>query len=310
MDPVLAWLLEESDPAVRARALVDLAGRSPDDPDVAAARKDVASRGSAAMVLAGIPATADDERSLYRPKYGAPFHRLVALAEMGVPASEPAAGALLARCLDAFYGRERVARGEQEVCLTGNLARSALLMGRGDDSRVEEALAWLVETQLPDGGWHCWPEEDPHGTLDAWEALGAFAAVPPARRSAAMREAIARGVEHFLAKGLGVGDPYEPWRRLHFPRHYYYDVLAGLEIATALGDPREARLAPALAWLAGKRGADGRFALDALHPDLGEGADYELRAGEPVTPLRVEAPGAPSKWVTLAALRVLRRVGS
>ena len=118
-----------------------------------------------------------------------------------------------------------------------------------------------------------------------------------------------RGVEFLLAQRLGMDDPYEPWRRLHFPRHYYYDVLVGLDLATSLGDPHDPRLEPALAWLEGKRGADGRWRADRHHPDLGEGADYALRPGEPVAPLVVEDAGRPGKWVTLAALRVLRRAG-
>jgi hypothetical protein len=54
-----------------------------------------------------------------------------------------------------------------------------------------------------------------------------------------------------------------------------------------------------------KRRPDGRWALDAIHPDLGAGAGYRLRK----RPQRfaLEREGRPSKWITLTALRVLKR---
>lgn len=300
MDDVLAWLLDPAEPAVRAQALVDLLGRAPDDPEVLAARREAPQRGAGARLLAGLDAGA---RDLYRPKYGAPFHRLVALAEVGVTAEEPRAGALLDACLAEFLGDGPEPR-DAEICVVGNLARAAIRMGRGNDARVGRALAWIEATQFSDGGWHCWRDTHPFGSLDAWEGLGAYAALPPARRP---ETSVARGVEFFLARGLGLDDTYEPWRRLHFPTHYYYDVLLGLDLVTALGAATDPRLAPALAWLESRRGADARWRLDASHPDLAEGADYDLR-GTP-TPLEIEPPGAPSRWATLRARRVLRRAG-
>lgn len=308
MDPVVERLLDDADPALRAATLVELRGRAPDDTEILTLRREATRHGAAASLLAGVHLSARDSISLYRPKYGAPFHRLVALADLSMPASDPRVAALLDACLDAFLARpgEKLDAKEQEVCLTGNLARAALAMGRGDDARVAEALAWLVEAELPDGGWHCW---GPTGSVDGWEALAAFALVPKARRSAAMRAAIARGVDLFLESRLGLDDGYGPWRRLHFPRHYYYDALVGLEIATALGDPKDPRLAPALDWLASKRGGDGFWRADAEHPDLGGSPEYVLRPGEPVTPLVLEPLGASSTWLTLRALAVLDRAG-
>jgi hypothetical protein len=297
---VIDWLLDPEEPAVRARALVDLEGFASDAAEVREARAQIPFRGTAARILDEADLAAPD---LYRPKYGAPYHRLIALAEMGMPANVPRAGALLETCLAHFLGDAPTPR-DAEVCVVGNTARAAILMGKGEDPRVQRALAWLVEAQMADGGWHCWPDEVPHGSLDAWEALGAFAALPREDRPAS---AVARGVDFLLAQRLGMDDAYEPWRRLHFPRHYYYDVLVGLDIVTILGDPRDARLAPAIAWLASKRGADGRWRIDAQHPDLGAGADYTLRDAAQVRPLVVEPTDAPSKWATLAALRVLRR---
>ena len=56
-----------------------------------------------------------------------------------------------------------------------------------------------------------------------------------------------------------------------------------------------------------KRRADGTWPLDRVHPDLGPGAKIHLTV-EKVDPLALEVPGRPSKWITLTALRVLKRV--
>ncbi|MDG7000802.1 MAG: hypothetical protein JRN15_17045 [Nitrososphaerota archaeon] len=48
--------------------------------------------------------------------------------------------------------------------------------------------------------------------------------------------------------------------------------------------------------------------LDSEHPDMGAGAGYSLR--EKPTPFVLEKVGKPSKWITLIALRVLKRTGA
>lgn len=55
-----------------------------------------------------------------------------------------------------------------------------------------------------------------------------------------------------------------------------------------------------------KRLAGGTWAFDAIHPDLRTGAGYQLRA----KPKRftLEKEGNPSRWITLTALRILKRV--
>lgn len=309
-DAVRRWL--DEDTSVRAAALVRLDGRDPDEPEVARIRRDGYAQGSAARVLDGLggpfePAT------FYVPKYGAPFHRLVAAAEMGVRADEPRAAAALEFMLSRFrkadggFGNP-LRDGPGHLCVTGNAVRAALLMGQGGDPRVLDGLRWLVEHQRADGGWHCFPPEDAPSTLDAWEALAALAALPEKARDEPARRAAARGREFLLAAHLGARDAYAPWRRAHFPRHYYYDVLVGLGIVAALGGKADARLREAQRWLEEKRRPDGRWTHEAHHPDLEGEADYTPHrpgVGAPA-PLVVEEAGAPSRWVTLEALVALR----
>ncbi len=306
------WLLDGVEPAVRAQALVALDGRPPNDPDVLAARKASANRSCVARLLDGLMAPRD-RTALWEPKYAAPYHRLVALSEMGAPGAEPRIQAALEACLDVFgnsdggFGHRKASH----LCVTGNLARAAIVFGRGEDPRVARAIDWLVAAQRPDGGWNCFPEDESGGTPDSWEPLGAFAALPPLRRP---REAVARGVDFFLDRRLGLDDPYAPWRRIHFPHHYYYDFLIGLDLVTALGTAGDDRLVPALDLLRSKRRPDGRWALDATHPDIDPEGDppYKPVIKEFLANVRrieVEPPGSPSRWATLSGMIVLARAG-
>ena len=124
-----------------------------------------------------------------------------------------------------------------------------------------------------------------------------------------MEQAISRGAEFYLKRKLTEeGKPYAPWLRLHYPNHYYYDVLIGLDLMTEFGYGSDRRLRPALELLGKKRRSDGTWLNERSHPDVGPGTDYHPDP-KTVKPLVIEAAGRPSKWITLKALRVLKRVG-
>ena len=128
-----------------------------------------------------------------------------------------------------------------------------------------------------------------------------------------MQSAVERGAEFFLERELHrQGDRYPPWYRFHYPVHYYYDVLVGLDLLTLLGCGDDPRLRFALALLKKKRRADGRWNLDAVHPDVeGKGVAewYRTHPKQRPTPFALEVRGQPSKMITLTALKVLDRVG-
>src|SRR5439155_209312 len=120
--------------------------------------------------------------------------------------------------------------------------------------------------QWGDGGWHCFRSST--GTLDCWEALAAFAALPEKIRTPPILESIERGAEFYLDRRLFREGPvpYRPWFRLHYPVHYYYDILVGLDTLTSLGYGEDPRMRPALDRLEAMRNRDGSWNMDALHP--------------------------------------------
>ncbi len=245
---------------------------------------------------------------LYFPTFGSTIWRALVLADLGLDKSDPR----IRKLADLMFEfKLRLSSPfnfyHEEVCASGNMARMLTCFGYGDDHRVQMLFDWLLQDQREDGGWNC--SQGTPGTLDVWEALAAFAVVPKARRSPRMERAIDRGVEFYLKRRLfKEGATYAPWLRLHYPNHYFYDVLVGLDVVTGLGFGDDRRLGAALEILRKKRRPDGSWVMEASHPDVPPTKAYAGYKQEGTRPLVTESAGKPSKMITLRALRVLKRV--
>ena len=315
---VIDWLLEGDQPAVRYHTLVDLLGRKQDDPEVKAAYSTIARAGWAHDLLrtqkpkgyweAHEPRTVREWVNFLRfPVFGSSIWKGIVLSDLGLTATDPRIRRLADRIFEYMLPLSSPLNlFTEEVCIVGNAARMLTRFGYGDDRRVRKLYDWMIEDQREDGGWNCAAGEP--GTLDCWEALAAFATIPKANRTAAMERAISRGADFYLERKLfEEGRRYVPWFRFHYPTHYYYDVLVGLDVLTRLGYAGDRRLTPALQLLREKRRSDGTWVLDRVHPDEGPGSGHGAAARK-VRPLALERAGEPSKWITLTALRVLKRV--
>ena len=316
---VIHWLLEEEQPSVRYYTLVDILGREENDPAVREAYSRIPRDGWAKDILklqkpGGYWEPNEPTRLrgwldfLYLPKYVSTNWRAIVLSDLGLTSKERR----IRRIAELFF-KYKLRLGSMvnifndEVCIVGNTARMLTRFGYADDLRVRKLFDRLVEDQKEDGGWHCF--ESSKGTLDGWEALAAFAVLPKSKQTRKIKNSIERGAEFYLERRLfDDGEKkYLPWFRFHYPNHYYYDVLVGLDVITSLGYGGDRRLRAALEILKRKRREDGTWNLDAVHPDLGRGANYGPFKTRPKR-FALESEGKPSKWITLTALRVLKRV--
>ena len=319
--PAVDWILEEDQPSIRYLALRELLGMREGDPEVRSA--------SGLMGKAGWGKEILDRRdpggwwvharSFYRPKYTATNWMLLVLSDLGFSRKEPRIEKSCELWMERFSaqdgGFESSNKGNPKyghLCITGNTARALAKFGYSDHPRVKRAFDWLVKNQAPLGGWSCWNfgRRRRGRNLDSWEPMSAFAALPRQKWTRGMKLAVEKGAEYYLERELHVqGDRYEPWYRFHYPVHYYYDLLVGLDFMTALGYAGDRRLGYAMSLLKKKRRPDGRWNLDSVNPDpeSPQGMWNKAHPRQATVPFSLEVPGKPSKMVTLTALRVLRR---
>ena len=348
-DQTISWLLEQENPSLRYWTFRDLLGRPRDDPEVMASQDAVANWRPVSDLLKeqrpeGYWAEAED---VYWPKWSATVWQLILIAEMGIPSNHHAVRTGCEYFLKIMAAQDRswpphfsdddqgqVAshRSVWEPCVTGNMARTLTVFGFGEEPRVREMFDWLVRYQLPDGGWNCepgpWGKEVHHSSfMSTIEPLWAFSALDPQRWPKGGREAVERGAEFMLMHQLYKSDRTgnvinEEWTKLHFPMFYFYDILHGLRILTALGYADDERMKDPSQLLLSKRLADGTWPLESTFlnstkknlvkdPKTGK---WTVTKGESVATIpdiyrNLGSVGAPNPWITLNALRVLEGRG-
>ena len=339
LEPVLSTV-EGSDlanPGVRYFALRDLLDRPEDDPEVRQAR-------AAIMTTGPIPAILEAQYpdgywvkpgSGYSPKYRGTVWQIILLAELGANPSDERVRRGCEYLLNhsiaangAFSAYQRPVPSGSIHCLNGNLLSALLRLGYADDPRVQAAQDWQARAITGEGiqylksgtsgpGFACSANQGQPCAWGANKAMKALIAVPPDQRTPVMQRAIEVGAEFLLSRDPAVADyPYtervsSTWFKFGFPLSYWSDVLETTAVLVELGYGGDGstepsgrasgrglaevpRLANAFQFILSKQDAQGRWKLEnTLNGKMW--ADIEKK-------------GKPSKWVTLRALRVLKRV--
>jgi hypothetical protein len=192
-------------------------------------------------------------------------------------------------------------------CHTAILTESLAKLGLLKDSRLQAAYDYLIERQRSDGGFWCKDtgqlgeprEKEPSCAMSTMFVLGAFAQNPKLKKS----KVAASGVDFLFDcwkrrenikyaghdSQIGVG-----WEKLKYP-FTEYRILKFLDVLSRFESARERlRESEMVDILLSKRNEEGRFTPESIHlvwSDFDFGQKKE-----------------PSRWVTLLALRVLKRI--
>jgi hypothetical protein len=292
--------LLDADPAIRWQVMRDL-GKAPNE-TVAAERSRVASEGWGRRLLEQQRPDGQWGDGVSTPFWWSNMYTLVYLRDLGIdPASEPARRAIDLVRQNVTWGPEwgysPFFEGEVEPCINGRV----VALGAYFNERSDRLVDRLLGEQLADGGWNCEAERGSvrssfHTTLCVLEGLLAFEKSFGA--AAALTDARERGQEYLLERRLlrrlSTGEIIDPlWKQFAFPPLWHYDVLRALGYLRAADVRPDARMEEALALVMERRQSDGRWRLDVRHKNT----LYVEMAGE---------VGAPNRWITLRALRVLQ----
>jgi hypothetical protein len=303
---VIRWLLD-SDPSIRWQVMHDIAARAAST--VQRERARVATSGWGARLLEKQDAAGtwaggmSSDGGLYSPKWISTTYTMLLLRDLGLspanPQAKKACALLLDEGLQADGGINYGWWGVSETCVTG-MVLSVLSYFEYDNARVDTVADHLLAQQMPDGGWNCRrrhgaTHSSVHTTISALEGLR-FYELHRSRKLRAVRAAQRRGGEfllvHRLFRSHRTGEVIKPiFTKLSFPPRWHYDILRALDWFRSVDAPRDERLADAIGLLEAKRDPDGRWLLENIYRGK--------------TWFDLERPGAPSRWNTLRALRVL-----
>jgi hypothetical protein len=327
---VLDWLLDPAAPGVRYLALRDLLDRPQDDPELADARRAAHTAGPIAAILEQMNPEGYWVRPGpgYNPKYRSVVWSLLLLAQLGAQAGEDGriarAGDYLMEHALTPYGQFSSTGPPSGTidCLQGNLCWALLELGY-QGAALDGAFEWMARSVTGEGiapltdkqaelryyAYKCGPLFDCGimGSLPcSWGAVKvmlAFSRLPAARRTPLIERAIAAGVDFLFSIDpvtarypTRTGDkPNRAWWKFGFPVFYVTDLLQLVEALVDLGYGSDPRLANALALVRQKQDPDGRWLLE-----------YEYTGK---TWVDFGEKKQPNPWVTIRALRTLKKAG-
>ncbi|MGM0588740.1 MAG: hypothetical protein ACQETE_10020 [Bacteroidota bacterium] len=245
-------------------------------------------------------------KGFYQPKWTSTHYTLLDLKNLGFPPGNPLIEDSLNLVLSAPRGKlGGINYGKtnpySDVCVNGMILNYASWFLDHDD-RLVNIADYLLDEQMNDGGWNCERYQGAHhsslhSTISVLEGLLEWSFQSDADHINKVANAIKEGEEfilrHRLFRSQRTGQIIDPkMTRISYPCRWRFDILRGLDYFRYAGRAYDPRMQEALDIMLKKRQSDGLWPLQAKQ----EGSVH----------FEMETTGAPSRWNTLRALRVLQ----
>lgn len=317
------WLLEE-DPSVRYFTLKDLMGRPEDDPEVQAAKQNIMDSGIVPEILQKQKEAAYIKAypRFYTYKYKGLVWSLITLAELGAESTPQ----IKEQCEYLFENAQESQDGgfsmntakktgggrvsEVIPCLTGNMVWSLIRFGYLNDPRLQKGIKWIIRFMRFNDGTEDDPQVPPYNHYETcWglhtchmgvvKALKALSAVLTERRSQEINDTIEKAAEfllihHIYKRSHNLNKASKPgWLKFGFPLMYQTDALEILDILTELGI-KDSRMDEAINLVIAKQDDEGKWRLENNYSNDRLLIPFGQKSEQ-------------SKWITLRAMRVLKR---
>ncbi|NLB55675.1 MAG: nitrogen fixation protein NifH [Lentisphaerae bacterium] len=320
----MKWLLEEENPSVRYYTLKDILDKSEHEPEVQQAKREIMKCGIVPDILRKQqePSYLKTYSDFYTEKYKGLVWQLIVLAQMGAESNSQ----IIEQCEYLLNISQEAADGgfsmhtavkksggriaEVIPCLTGNMVWSLIHFGYVDDPRLQRAVDWITRFMRLNDGNEDTPQIPPYDRYEmcwgkhtcfmgAVKALKGLSGIPQGQRTSEINDTINKVAEFLLIHRIykrshDLSKVSKPgWLKFSFPLMYQTDVLEISEILTGLGIT-DSRMNDAIDVITKKQDDMGRWRIentsntDRLLFPLGE-------------------KGEQSKWITLRAIRVLKR---
>jgi hypothetical protein len=292
-DP-LPWLLEPENPSVRYWTLVDILERPVSDPEVQES-KAAADQQPLVRELFALQHPegywGEDETKPHKAEGAVGVLTLLYMLAV-TPDECTAAGcdSFLKNCQheSGGFSMTRKIRSGIFPCTTGEHLRFLVYFGLGDDPRVKAAFAFLIEAMSADDALDCGRYQHQDCLWGAIAGLNGLAVLPTDMQSDRSKQVVMRLADELLDARYDFEGEHKRWLTFGVP--YTWNLLSALKALAAHGYGHDVRFTPMLERVLDRQDEQGRWLCGSVSRTW-----------------PIEKRNQPSKWITLDALRVLKR---